>query len=187
MDKKKIKKIMGFFVGILILVGLNRLLCPTYFLYPDFLIETMKLWEIEQIWGEFDIKYNRTGAYYIYTDDEGQRHYYIVYCGSLEGCPVYIMDDTRIMTNGYPHYSGGREPRYIDLETFTSQYAHECLNFGNVIEIEGVCDYFGITEGDFMRLVMIESEELMEYFSFDKEGYMERFEEKYGIEYTGEY
>ena len=57
----------------------------------------------------------------------------------------------------------------------------------DVIEIEGVCDYFGITEGDFMRLVMIESEELMEYFSFDKEGYMERFEEKYGIENTGEY
>ena len=30
-------------------------------------------------------------------------------------------------------------------------------------------------------------EELMEYFSFDGEGYLERFEEKYGIEYTGGY
>lgn len=187
MDKKKIKKIMGFFVGILILVGLNRLLCPTYFLYPDFLIETMKFWEIEQIWGEFDLKYNEMGAYYIYTDDEGQRHYYIMYSDDYEGRPIYIMDDTKIMTNGYQHYSRDEEPRYIRIETYIRRYAHECLNFGNVIGIEGACGYFGIEEGDFMRLVMIESEELMEHFSFDGEGYLERFEEKYGIEYTGEY
>ena len=160
---------------------------PHLFLYPDFWIKTMRQGAVEDTFGEFDIKNDVMGAYYIYTDDNEQRHYYVIYFGDIGSRPDYIVDDTIIVCNPREYYALGEEPDCISLKGYVRRYAHECLNFGNVMEIAEICNYFGIEEGDFMRLVMLESEELMEYFSFDEEGYLERFEEKYGIEYTGGY
>ncbi len=65
-------------------IGLNKKYCPTYYKYPDYIIkEVLTYWDsIEFVFGEFDIKneqYYGYGAYYAYTDEQGNCWYYTIY------------------------------------------------------------------------------------------------------------
>lgn len=73
-------------VAVTVPVGifLNKRYCPTYYKYPDFIIREMG-WESVQRWyGTFDqmsspYAYERMGAYYAYTDEQGNCWYYTIY------------------------------------------------------------------------------------------------------------
>ena len=161
---KKTKKGILIFALILCaifwLVVINKIFFPTYFLYPDNLIKNMNTNQIEWIFGEFDIETDYFAAYYIYTDMEKERHYYIMYldCGE----PFYVANDTKIVWNIF-YDDFGKEPDYITLEDFIFIYYNQMIYQEYHMEIEGVCDYFGITEKEFFGI----------------------FEEKYGIDISG--
>ena len=65
-------------------IFLNKRYCPTYYKYPDFIIKKMH-WDSPQEWyGPFDqmsgyFVAEPWGAYYTYTDEEGNDWYYTIY------------------------------------------------------------------------------------------------------------
>lgn len=65
-------------------VFLNKRYCPTYYKYPDFIIREMGWDSIQKWYGTFDqmsspSDYERWGAYYTYTDEQGNCWYYTIY------------------------------------------------------------------------------------------------------------
>lgn len=63
---------------------LNKRYCPTYYKYPDFIIKEMGWDSIQKWYGTFDqmsspSDYERWGAYYTYTDEQGNCWYYTIY------------------------------------------------------------------------------------------------------------
>ena len=155
-EKTKIGFIIAYFVlGIItviivMLIMLNKFLCPTYFLYPDFWIKTMRQGAVEDTFGEFDIKNDVMGAYYIYTDDNEQRHYYVIYFGDIGSRPDYIVDDTIIVNNPRGYYLRGEEPEYITQEFYMYLFWKN-LRAHTYRDVGPLCDYFQITEEEFMK------------------------------------
>ncbi len=65
-------------------VSLNKKYCPTYYKYPDYIIkEVLAYWDsIQSVFGEFDLVkkgYLAYGAYYAYTDEQGNSWYYTIH------------------------------------------------------------------------------------------------------------
>lgn len=65
-------------------VFLNKRYCPTYYKYPDFIIREMGWDSVQKWYGTFDQMssprdYERWGAYYTYTDEQGNGRYYTIY------------------------------------------------------------------------------------------------------------
>lgn len=65
-------------------VFFNKRYCPTYYKYPDFIIREMGWDSIQKWYGTFDqmsspSDYERWGAYYTYTDEQGNCWYYTIY------------------------------------------------------------------------------------------------------------
>lgn len=63
---------------------LNKRYCPTYYKYPDFIIKEMGWDSVQKWYGTFDqmcnpFAYERWGAYYTYTDEQGNDWYYAIY------------------------------------------------------------------------------------------------------------
>ena len=149
----KRKIVITLLVVILLIANLlllKNIICPTYYKYPDFIIEDMTKYMIEERYGEFDIEGNLFGAYYIYTDKEDMPHYYIIYFDDLGADRGYIVDSTRIMYNGYFHYVSGAEPEYITQEFYMYLFWAE-LRPHMVMDVSPLCDYFQITEEEFMK------------------------------------
>lgn len=74
-------------------ISLNRKYCPTYYKYPDYIIkEVLTYWDdIESVFGEFDIKNGPRygyGAYYSYTDEQGNSWYYTIYFAEGEAVDI---------------------------------------------------------------------------------------------------
>ena len=94
------KKIIGSIVvvGLIVLelTIIKKIVFPTYWKYPDRLIHSdiVSYKDVEAVFGNFD-KEGRCPdykAYYIYTDKEGNKHYY--YIGyDTEGFIDYISDE----------------------------------------------------------------------------------------------
>ncbi len=58
--------------------------CTTYYKYPDELIRNMDWHSIQKWYGSFDqmsnhLLYSYWGAYYTYTDEQGNNWYYTIY------------------------------------------------------------------------------------------------------------
>lgn len=58
--------------------------CTTYYKYPDYIIREMDWESIEKWFGPFDqsgnpLSYRSWGAYYTYTDEQGNDRYYTIY------------------------------------------------------------------------------------------------------------
>ncbi|MDE6688217.1 MAG: hypothetical protein K2K17_12965 [Lachnospiraceae bacterium] len=74
-------------------IGLNRKYCPTYYKYPDYIIKEVLIHgdDIEYVFGEFDIndglRYGY-GAYYAYTDEQGNSWYYTIYFAEGEAADI---------------------------------------------------------------------------------------------------
>ncbi len=69
-------------------VFLNKRYCPTYYKYPDFIIREMDFESIQKWYGTFDqmsspSAYEHWGAYYTYTDEQGNDWYYTIYYGEF--------------------------------------------------------------------------------------------------------
>lgn len=171
MKKKKISIVWLIIIVIasnaFVLYVLNRILCPTYYKYPDFMIRNMRQGEIEETFGEFDIEHNLFGAYYIYTDSNGERQYYIIYFNEPGGYTENIVVDSKIMYNAYRYFYHGEEPSYIQLDNYIDTYVKEIIIYNTIIEIDGICDYFGISEEEFMKRVMLEAEEICEHYQYN--------------------
>ena len=94
------KKMIGTFavVGVLVIEVLiiKKIFFPTYWKYPDRLIHSdiVSYEDVEEVFGNFDKEGRQPDfkAYYIYTDKEGNKHYY--YIGyDTEGFIDYISDE----------------------------------------------------------------------------------------------
>lgn len=99
MRRKKpflIRILLSFVLLIVVLlplgVVLNKLYCPTYYKYPDYIIkELLPYWgDVESVFGGFDITGKSAyvagryglffyGGYYAYTDEQGNDWYYTIY------------------------------------------------------------------------------------------------------------
>lgn len=66
---------------------MNKIYCPTYYKYPDTIINSMTYRWVEKIYGKFDIHVYEEGicAYYAYTDEQGNRWYYTMYHDDFDG------------------------------------------------------------------------------------------------------
>lgn len=167
---KKAKKGILIFVLLLCaifwLVVICRIIFPTHFFYPDFIIKHMSQDDIRNVFGEYDIEHNRIGAYNIYTDFDGTRHYYILYFDEPGGYPELIVEDTKIVYNARMYYDHREEPNYIQLDNYIDTYVKKIILYDTIIEIDGICDYFGISEEEFMKRVMLEAEEICEHYQY---------------------
>ena len=82
---------------------IHRLLCPTYWKYPDALIvgDTTFSEDVEELYGPFDEESNEGScykAYYIYTDKNEKKHYYVMWIIPDEGYVWAVSDE--IIDNG---------------------------------------------------------------------------------------
>ena len=82
------------------LLLLKATICPTYWKYPDFFIhsEIVGYWDVEELYGEFDVENEIPlyKAYYIYTDKNGKKHYYVMWLhteGYVAGVSDTIIDN----------------------------------------------------------------------------------------------
>ena len=80
---------------------IHRILCPTYWKYPDELIvgDTTFSEDVEELYGPFDEGEDlRYKAYYIYTDKNEKKHYYVMWILGEEAYVYRVSDE--IIENG---------------------------------------------------------------------------------------
>ena len=99
--KERYKRYLIILIALEVLV-LHRIICPTYWKYPDLLIddENVGYWDVEELYGEFDEESNEPPfykAYYIYTDKNEKKHYYVLWLYT-EGHVAAVSDE--IIDNG---------------------------------------------------------------------------------------
>ena len=73
--------IIGYLLLLLLQLFIaQRFFFPTYWKYPDPLIDSdiVRYTDVEELYGPFDIDELRYKAYYIYTDNNKNIHYYIL-------------------------------------------------------------------------------------------------------------
>lgn len=177
MKKKKISIVWLIIIVIasnaFVLYVLNRILCPTYYKYPDFMIRNMRQGEIEETFGEFDIEHNLFGAYYIYTDSNGERQYYIIYFNEPGGYTENIVVDSKIMHNPYRYFYHGEEPEYITQEFYMYLFWKN-LRAHTYRDVGPLCDYFQITEEEFMKDALAYVAEMFQEYPHIRENAVEQ-------------
>ena len=156
---RKRKKIFAIciFIACIIYIGvLLRVFCPKSWKYPDRLICSMELTDIQRVWGEFDVVGPARGneldlyqvvGYYIGKDKNGIDQYYFIYEHYYETGDwqhdTWVTKGEKYIDNWYAYFTEGEEPRYFDLEAYIDYYA---ANDGNIW-------FLSIYNGDEMKLL----------------------------------
>ncbi|MBO6206354.1 MAG: hypothetical protein J6O73_05385 [Lachnospiraceae bacterium] len=172
--RKKRATALFFFCGwIIFLIIVNRIMCPTYWKYPDFLIRKMELYNISRIWGKYDFiapvkekgyeEYFQVAGYKIGKDEEGVDQYYFIYehgyqIGDWE-YDIWIGKGEKYIDNWYECFTEGEAPRYYELQTYIDLYVKR---EGEVFYFTGpgldgdedkMLSYLGVSRGEFLKMV----------------------------------
>ena len=168
--RKKKCAVVAFAGWIIFLVVLNRISCPTYWKYPDFLIRRMELIGISKVWGKYDViapvkedyeEYYQVVGYKIGKDEAGIDQYYFIYehgyqTGDWE-YDIWIGKGEKFIENWYEYYTQGADPKYYELQTYINRYAEK---EGNVFYLPGLhadedkmLSYLGVNRDEFLKMV----------------------------------
>ena len=169
-QKKKIiiSSIVSF---VIMMIILNRVICPKYWKYPDCIICDMDLLSIKKIWGQFDFvgpvkeigfeESFQVVGYNIGKDENGADQYYFIYehAYAFEDWEydIWVEKGDRFIDNWFEYFSKGEAPRVYELQTYIDLYVvmdgkvhfDSALN-GNEDEM---LSYLGINRNDFLEMV----------------------------------
>lgn len=161
---KLIIPILICFGGVVLIF--NRIICPTYWKYPDILLENLELGDIQKYWGEFDVvlpdhlfegEYSsNSAAYYLYTDEKGTKYYYMIQEVPKERYNK-VFKGTIFVSNPREYFIRGEKAKYYDIETFAKEYVHSEGNICFPVYVqngmEKMLQYFGVTKKEFIDYV----------------------------------